>query len=64
MPDIVASKKVPEGIVVMWGDGSSIKSENFNYQDLIDQNVNALDLLDRPIAYKIDPKLRKISPKY
>ena len=64
MPDIVASKKVPEGVVVMWGEGSSIKSENFNYQDLIDQKVNVLDLLDRPIAYKIDPKVHKISPKY
>ena len=48
----------------MWGEGSSIKSENFNYQDLIDQKVNVLDLLDRPIAYTVDPKNHKISPKY
>ncbi len=63
MPDIIASKKMPEGVQVLWNEGGAVKSESFNYQDLIDQRVNVLDLLDRPVAYKVDPKAHRISPK-
>lgn len=63
MYDIVASKKVQEGIVVMWNDGGAIKYDTINFQDLIDMKVNVLDLLDRPVAYRIDTKAHKVVPK-
>lgn len=42
------------GIVVFWDEKGEKKYESFNYQELIDMKINTLDLLDHPIAYKID----------
>ena len=63
MHNIVASKKVQEGIVVMWDENGQIKYDTINFQDLIDTKVNALDLLERPAAYRIDTKAHKVVPK-
>jgi len=54
MHDIVTSKKMENGIVVFWSEKDVKKSESFNYSELVDMKVNALDLLERPKSYKID----------
>ncbi|HVP95979.1 hypothetical protein [Methanoregula sp.] len=56
MHDIVSSKKMENGIVVFWEENSEKVNESFNYSELIDMKINALDLLDRPKSYKVDPK--------
>ena len=48
MHDIVSSKKMENGIVVFWDDSGGKKFESFNYSELIDMKINALDLLERP----------------
>ncbi|NMB78227.1 MAG: hypothetical protein GYA23_03950 [Methanomicrobiales archaeon] len=63
MFDVVGTKKVEEGIVVMWNDSGAVKYETYNFQDLIDMNVNSLNLIDRPTAYQVDPKTHKIGRK-
>ncbi len=63
MENIVGTKKMPEGILVMWGAGSGVQSDTFTFQELIDMKVNTLDLLDRPAAYRVDPKAHAIVPK-
>jgi hypothetical protein len=54
MNDIVGSKKMENGIVVFWMDKAEKKSDSFNYSELIDMKINALDLLDHPKSYKVD----------
>jgi hypothetical protein len=54
MHDIVSSKKMENGIVVFWDEKGEKKYESFNYSELIDMKINALDLLERPKSYKID----------
>ncbi len=54
MHDIISSKKMENGIVVFWAEGGTMKNESFNFQELIDMKINALDLLDRPGWYRLD----------
>jgi len=54
MQDILSSKRMENGIVVFWEEEGSKKNESFNYSELIDMKINALDLLDRPKSYKVD----------
>ena len=54
MHDIVSSKKMKNGIVVFWNEQGEKKYESFNYSELIDMKINALDLLERPKSYKVD----------
>jgi hypothetical protein len=54
MQDILSSKKMENGIVVFWDEKGEKKNESFNYSELIDMKINALDLLDRPKSYKVD----------
>lgn len=56
MHDIVSSKKMENGIVVFWDEKGEKKYESFNYSELVDMKINALDLLERPKSYKVDPK--------
>lgn len=60
MQDIVSSKKMENGIVVFWEEKGVKKNESFNYAELVDMKINALDLLDRPKSYKLDMAARKI----
>ncbi|MFA5222678.1 MAG: hypothetical protein WC391_10395 [Methanoregula sp.] len=60
MQDIVSSKKMENGIVVFWEEKGEKKNESFNYAELVDMKINALDLLDRPKSYKLDMAARKI----
>ena len=51
------------GIVVFWDEKSEKKYESFNYSELIDMKINALDLLDRPKSYKVDKDAHVLASK-
>jgi hypothetical protein len=63
MYDIVSSKKMENGIVVFYQQKGEKKFESFNYQELIDLKINALDLLDHPHRYSVDIELHKVYAK-
>jgi hypothetical protein len=63
MHDIKASKKMENGIVVSFEVNGKNQFESFNYQELVDMKINALDLLDRPMSYKIDKEAHKVVSK-
>jgi len=63
MENIVGTKKMAEGILVIWGEGSGVRSDTFTFQELIDMKVNTLDLLERPAAYQVDPAAHAVVPK-
>jgi hypothetical protein len=63
MKDIVASKKMENGITVFWEEGPETKYDSFNYSELIDMKINALDLLDDPTAYGVDVEDHRIISK-
>ncbi len=54
MHDILSTKRMENGIVVFWDEKGEKNNESFNYSELIDMRINALDLLDRPKSYKVD----------
>jgi hypothetical protein len=63
MQDVVSSKKMENGIVVFWEDKGEKKNESFNYGELVDMKINALDLLDRPKSYKVDKAAHRLIMK-
>lgn len=63
MKDIVGSKKMENGIVVFFMEKEEKKYESFNYSELIDMKINALDLLDSPKSYKVDVTGHKLVMK-
>lgn len=63
MHDIKASKKMGEDILISWEENNTNRYASYNFQELIDMRINALDLLDRPMAYQVDNAARKIVSK-
>ena len=63
MQDIVSSKKMENGIVVLWNEDGGRNEESFNYGELVDMKINALDLLERPKSYKVDKAAHKLIVK-
>jgi hypothetical protein len=63
MQDIISTKKMENGIVVFWEEKGEKKYESFNYEELVDMKINALDLLDRPKSYKADKEAHKLIVK-
>ena len=63
MQDILSSRKMENGIVVFWDEKGEKKNESFNYSELIDLKINALDLLDHPKSYKVDTAAHRIISK-
>lgn len=63
MKDIVGSKKMENGIVVFWMEKEEKKSDSFNYSELIDMKINALDLLKQPKLYQVDVSGHKLIAK-
>jgi hypothetical protein len=51
------------GIVVFWTEKGEKKNESFNYAELVDMKINALDLLERPKSYKVDKAAHKLIVK-
>ncbi|HUU74699.1 MAG TPA: hypothetical protein VMW63_01265 [Methanoregulaceae archaeon] len=60
MKDIISSKKMENGIVVFWDEANEKRYESFNYAEIIDMKINALDLLDDPTAYGVDVESHKL----
>jgi hypothetical protein len=63
MHDVSSTKKMENGIVVFWEEAGGKKFESFNYSELIDMKINALDLLERPKSYKVDKDAHTIVSK-
>jgi len=63
MHDIFGTKKMENGIVVFFEEKGENKYESFNYGELVDMKINALDLLDRPKSYKVDTDAHKLISK-
>jgi len=63
MHDIVATRKMENGVACYYGESGKEKRETFNYQELIDMKINALDLLKDSSNYSVNPKAHKIVMK-
>jgi hypothetical protein len=63
MHPIAKSRRGEHGITVQWKEGKDTMSETFSYAELIDMRINAVDLIDKPGQYVIDPGARKILPE-
>jgi hypothetical protein len=63
MQKVASSKKMENGIVVFWVEKGDKKYDSFNYSELIEMKINALDLLDRPTSYQIDVEGHKLIVK-
>ncbi len=63
MHDIVKTRKMENGIACYFGESGKEKFESFNYNELIDMKINALDLLDDPKNYAVDPASHRIVMK-
>ncbi|MEN6610640.1 MAG: SRPBCC domain-containing protein [Methanoregulaceae archaeon] len=60
MQQITSSKKYQNGVQVFWeGSGTSV-SDFFTYEELVDQKINALDLLNNPGIYLMNAPAHKI----
>jgi len=62
MYDIKASKKMGDDILISYEENGTNKFESYNFQDLLDMKINALDLLDRPMKYRVDTANHRIIP--
>ncbi|RPI39822.1 MAG: SRPBCC domain-containing protein [Methanoregulaceae archaeon] len=54
MQQITSSKKYQNGVQVFWADAGNDRKDFFSFEDLIDQKINALDLLNNPGIYVIN----------
>ena len=55
MEKIESSRKFQNGIQVLWTEKGEERSAFFSYEELVDRKINALDLLDNPKNYRVDP---------
>ncbi len=63
MKDIVKTRKMENGVAVYYMEGNEIKQESFNYSELIDLKINALDLLKDSKAYQVDLEKHRVAMK-
>ena len=63
MHDVASTKKMENGVVVFWDEAGGKKFESFNYSELIDMKINALDLLERPKSYNVDKDAHTVVSK-
>ena len=63
MKEIVTTRKMENGVAVYYLEGKEQKYESFNYSELIDLKVNALDLLENPKTYRVDPDKHLLAMK-
>ncbi len=63
MKEIITGVKRNDGIITVWQDGKEMKSTFFEYSDLIDMKINALDLLEHPKMYLFDSDKNQIVMK-
>lgn len=60
MEKIIMAKKMENGVALYYGPVADRLFESFNYSELIDMKINALDLLDNPQGYLVDIANRKV----
>ncbi len=60
MQQIMKSKKSPDGILVFWTDAGNDLNDFFSFDELVEQKINALDLLNNPQIYAINVAGHKI----
>jgi uncharacterized protein YndB with AHSA1/START domain len=60
MQRIASSKKFQNGVQVFWTDAGNDRNDLFSYEDLVDQKINALDLLNNPRLYAVNVAGHKI----
>ena len=60
MQQITGSKKYPDGIRVFWSDAEHEAGDFFSFDDLVEQKINALDLLNNPRLYRVNTTSHKI----
>ncbi len=60
MQQITNSKKYQNGIQVFWTDAGNEGNDFFSYEDLVEQKINALDLLNNPRLYLMNTAAHKI----
>ena len=63
MKDIAKTRKMENGIAVYYMEENQLKQESFNYSELIDLKINALDLLEDPKAYQVDLEKHQVAMK-
>ncbi|MDI9632526.1 MAG: hypothetical protein QFX32_00535 [Methanolinea sp.] len=63
MREIVATRRMENGIACYYGEKGQEKFESFNFGELIDMKINALDLLNNPRGYMVDPDTHRIAMK-
>lgn len=63
MKDIVATRKMENGVACYYGPTGQEKFESFTYSELIDMKINALDLLQDPKNYAVDTEKHKLVMK-
>lgn len=54
MDKIIMAKKMENGIALYYGAVAERKFVSFNFSELIDQHINALDILEHPDQYLLD----------
>ena len=57
---ILSTKRLGDGVNVVWEKEGKEMISNFSFAELIDLRVNALDVLNTPGNYGIDEKTGKI----
>jgi len=60
MQQITKSKKYQNGVQVFWTEAGNDRNDFFSFEDLIDQKINALDLLNNPRIYALNVAGHKI----
>ena len=63
MKDIVATRKMENGVACYYGTTGQEEFESFTYSELIDMKINALDLLQDPKNYAVDTANHKVVMK-
>ena len=60
MYTIIGAEKRMNGIVVEYRSDSGSATAPFTFAELIDLRINALDLLEHPGNYRVDPQRHRV----
>ena len=60
MYQLSGSKRLADGVNVFWMEGGEEQNLFLTFSQMVDMKLNALDILDHPKNYQIDPKKKKI----
>jgi hypothetical protein len=60
MYQLSGSKRLGDGVNIFWMEGGEEQNLYLSFSQMVDMKLNALDILDHPKNYQIDPKKKKI----